>query len=277
MPSSLQLVLLLLLPNSCLYHICRFLADLLLHHMTDCPDFFKPGDCVEAFGLSSEAGKLLNGKKGVVFRHSKSTDRVEVHFEGEEKARSLDSERLRKTDRSKEAAKDGLPAKARAGAAPAVVEVIDEPAAPAAPAAQAAAQVNPQVHHSRSIDDLTVGDLIEVFGLKGFQAQYNGQTGTILQIGALGRIQRGAFMIKFSELVIDSNGELAEKGQAVTLSRANVRVPGTGPPGEKHESFAAPTTNTGGFSKPKKSRSSSSSRSRSRSRRKKSSKKKNRR
>merc|ERR1712129_149916 len=119
-----------------------------------------------------------------------------------------------------------------------------------------------------------VEDNVEAFGLQGFLAQYNGTCGVIIA-----KQKGGRLVAKFSEFVIDENGELAEKGQQVTLERANCRVPGTGPPpGDKREGRSRSRQKAkipvSGFSKAKKSRSRSRgrrkrsrSRSRSRSRR----------
>lgn len=234
-------------------------------------ELFKPGDAVEAFGLSSESGKSLNGRRGIVFRHHKDTDRVEVRFPGEEKARSLDAERLRRVDSVKstapvdEAAPEtpAVPAASATNEAAAVDSDDDEPEITLV-SAQDGPSSNGAAAKRRTLDDLEVDDRVEAFGLKGHQAVFNGKAGVIMQIASKGKEKRGVYATKFSELVIDSSGELAEKGQVVNLLRENCRVPGTGQSGEKHEE-AAPQK---GFSKAKASSSSSETRSRSRRRKK---------
>jgi len=55
---------------------------------------FKPGQCVEVFGLASESGKALNVETGIVGRYLPDTGRVEVRFA--EKTVGLNPDNLRK-------------------------------------------------------------------------------------------------------------------------------------------------------------------------------------
>lgn len=215
---------------------------------------------------------MLNGRRGVVFRHNKATDRVEVRFPDEPVTRSLHAERLRLV---KDDAPNDSPRAPDASAA----ETPDAtPSAPETVAVDIEAMINEAVASTaapaktKTVEDLEVGDNIEVFGLSGYQAEFNGKVGTITEIKAAtyarGLVDRCAvFGAKFSDFYIDDKGDLAEKGQALSLPRAHFRVPGTGPPGEIHEkppakSFEKPAEKSNGFSKAKRSPSRSRSRAR---------------
>merc|ERR1711959_443125 len=58
---------------------------------------FKPGHCVEVFGLESESGKRLNGQSGIVVKYLKDTKRYEVRFIPDYIV-SLKSDNLRKME-----------------------------------------------------------------------------------------------------------------------------------------------------------------------------------
>eukprot|EP00927_Polykrikos_kofoidii_P048445 TRINITY_DN42717_c0_g1_i2.p1 TRINITY_DN42717_c0_g1~~TRINITY_DN42717_c0_g1_i2.p1 ORF type:complete len:261 (+),score=48.75 TRINITY_DN42717_c0_g1_i2:26-784(+) len=235
------------------------------------PPYFQPGQSVEAFGLSSEAGQLLNGQKGIVISHNKATDRVEVAMGPERNVTRLKSERLRLVN------PDSVPKEV-----PKVHVVLDSEPSEEAKSSGAQAEAAPSVadqkkpadgdaaFENRTLDDLQVDDGIEAFGLKAHLAQYNGTRGVIVQ--CFPKQVGGGFSVKFSELVIDANGELAEKGQVVTVPRENARVPGKGPlidlSAQRSRSRSKKKAPVSGFSKEKRSRSRSRSRRRrSRSRR----------
>lgn len=249
-------------------------------------EFFEPGQYVEAFGLSSAAGSLLNGRRGVVFRHIKVTDRVEVRFPNEQKARSLHAERLRLVKEGsppEDLPQDYIEAAAGIPASlPSAQEAAKDSSQPqSVEAAQPGkngknAEAKPVKAKrqddlkakARKLEDLKVGDNLEAFGMSEYQAEWNGKTGVITAIKPKG-IGRGVvdpcaiFDIKFSEFYIDDNGDPAEKGQVLSLLRAKCRLPGTGPPGEVHEKPPGkPGEKASGFSKAKRSQSRSRSRAR---------------
>lgn len=70
-----------------------------------CPLF--PGDCVEIFGLASEAGKQLNGQKGVVTKLSQENGRLEVRV-GVDKRVTVRPENLRTVQRDPGSVAQGL-------------------------------------------------------------------------------------------------------------------------------------------------------------------------
>jgi len=129
-----------------------------------------------------------------------------------------------------------------------------------------------------SLQDLKVGDSVQVVGLKGADAAQPGQCFVIEQVvvlNGLGKADSRKYVVSTNKLVINAQGDLAEEKVMLAIAGKNIRLPGDDSAfvGSSDESVQE---KAGGFSKKpaagfsKKSKSKKRSAKRSRSRRKKS-------
>lgn len=125
------------------------------------PPDFESGSCVEVFGLASDGGKLLNGKKGIVSNRIGFKDRLEVRL-GPDKKVSLKPENLRPGELS-------------------VQERLVLLGLQPAPAASDGDNTNVATDSSPKLV-FKPGDQVEIFGLLSESGQVlNGQHGSVVQ------------------------------------------------------------------------------------------------
>lgn len=136
---------------------------------------FKPGHCVEVFGMESEKGKRLNGLTGIVVRYLKETQRFEVRFIPDYIV-SLKADNLRKME-----FKFNTPASEESGKG-------DEEAKPKSRSSSSSSSGRSR-SRSRSKATLEkgntlpfqIGDYVVIFGLESEGGKVlNGQTGPIV-------------------------------------------------------------------------------------------------
>lgn len=128
-----------------------------------------------------------------------------------------------------------------------------------------------------SLQDLKVGDSVQVVGLKGADAAQPGQCFVIEQVvvlNGLGKADSRKYVVSTNKLVINAQGDLAEEKVMLAIAGKNIRLPGDDSAfvGSSDESVQEKASGfskkpTGGFSKKSKSKRSAK---RSRSRRRKS-------
>jgi len=80
-----------------------------------------------------------------------------------------------------------------------------------------------------SLQDLKVGDSVQVVGLKGADAAQPGQLFVIEQVvvlNGLGKADSRKYVVSTNKLIIDANGDLAEGKSVLSITAKNIRLPG---------------------------------------------------
>jgi len=110
----------------------------------------------------------------------------------------------------------------------------------------------------KSLEHVQIGDKVQAIGLKGKDAEMNGETFVIENFVGWGGPRKRKYVVSTNRLIIDAQGDPAQQKKVITVPAKNIRLPGDQAPYEDcsgSSSSSKASKRSRKKSKPKRSRS----------------------